>query len=291
MLQGDTAVTTRIFTNTSFRIGVNYGITKNISVFAGWSQGFIPPSTEELASNPTGYSGFNTHLVSATSDCIDLGFRGFVGSKINYELSGFMMNTENDFFRFKQSGRGNQEVFYGNAGNSKRTGIETSFGIELIKNLNLMAAYTFSVFQYTSASVDPVYTDTAYVLTTPPVKGQYLPNSPKHQLYAELEYTFHNISFSIGAEHQSKWAIYTDSKAYHGELDPTVYQNWQDGFTLLNARISYNWKLGKIHGDCSLAARNITAQKYMAFTEPDPDGNSYQPGPSRELFGSLRIKF
>jgi hypothetical protein len=32
-------------------------------------------------------------------------------------------------------------------------------------------------------------------------------------------------------------------------------------------------------------------KKYMAFTEPDPDGNSYQPGPGREIFGSIKIKF
>jgi hypothetical protein len=29
----------------------------------------------------------------------------------------------------------------------------------------------------------------------------------------------------------------------------------------------------------------------MAFTEPDPDGNSYQPGPGREFFGTLKISF
>ena len=33
----------------------------------------MPPSTEELASNPVGYSGFNTHLVPATSKCSEIG--------------------------------------------------------------------------------------------------------------------------------------------------------------------------------------------------------------------------
>ena len=46
-----------------------------------------------------------------------------------------------------------------------------------------------------------------------------------------------------------------------------------------------------VKGECSLAARNITGATYMAFTEPDPDGNSYQPGPGRELFLSLKLKF
>jgi len=96
---------------------------------------------------------------------------------------------------------------------------------------------------------------------------------------------------SLGTEYQSKWAIYTDAKAYNGELDPAVYQNWQDGFNLYHARISYSWNLRGLTGECSLFARNLTGATYMAFTEPDPDGNSYQPGPGREIFGSIKIRF
>jgi len=29
--------------------------------------------------------------------------------------------------------------------------------------------------------------------------------------------------------------------------------------------------------------------EYIAFTEPDPDGNSYQPGPTREVFAGVRL--
>ena len=81
----------------------------------------------------------------------------------------------------------------------------------------------------------------------------------------------------MGTEYQSKWAIYTDAKAYNGELDPAIYQNWQKGFNLYNARISYQWNKLGLKGECSISARNIFGAEYMAFTEPDPDGNSYQP--------------
>ena len=202
------------------------------------------------------------------------------------------MNTKNDFFRFKQTGRGNQEVFYGNAGNSKRNGIETFVSYQLLKNLSIQLAYTFADYQYTSSEVDPVYTDENYVLTTPPASGQWLPNSPKHQLYSELVYHLNSkFKVSLATEYQSKWAIYTDAKAYNGELDPMIYQNWQDGFNLYHARVSYLWNIGKVQGECSIYARNFTGTKYMAFTEPDPDGNSYQPGPGREIFGNIVIKF
>jgi outer membrane receptor protein involved in Fe transport len=280
------------FSQSSFRLGASYNFSSAITLFANFSQGFLPPSTEELAANPIGYSGFNTHLIPATSNCFEIGTRGYLGQKIYYDITAFSMKTENDFFRFKQSGRGNQEVFYGNAGNSQRYGIETYLSIDIIKSLNLQVAYTYSDFKYTSAQIDPVYTDTNYVLTSPPNAGQYLPNSPKHQLYAELMYKINkHFKVSFGTEYQSKWAIYTDAKAYNGELDPAVYQNWQAGFNLYNAKIVYNWNLKGLEGEISLSARNFTGTSYMAFTEPDPDGNSYQPGPKQEYFGSLMIKF
>lgn len=292
MLGSDTAKTSKNFTNLSARLGASYSLNNALTVFANWSQGFMPPSTEELANNPIGYSGFNTHLIPATSNSSEFGVRGFIKDKFYYEVTAFTMKTENDFFRFKQTGRGNQEVFYGNAGNSKRNGIETYMWFNLLKNLSLQAAYTFADYQYTSATVDPVYTDTAYVLTTPPASGQWLPNSPKHQLYCEATYTINkNFKVSLGTEYQSKWAIYTDAKAYNEELDPEVYQNWQNGFNLYHARVSYQWNIWGLGGECSLYARNFTGEKYIAFTEPDPDGNSYQPGPARELFANLKIKF
>ena len=62
------------------------------------------------------------------------------------------MNTENDFFRFKQSGRGNQEVFYGNAGNSRRYGIEAFISYQIVKNLSFRLHYTFADYKYVSSS-------------------------------------------------------------------------------------------------------------------------------------------
>jgi iron complex outermembrane receptor protein len=292
MLGLDSATTSKDFTRVSGRIGASYSLSNAATLFADWSQGFMPPSTEELASNPVGYSGFNTHLVPALSNCSEIGARGFLGDMLFYEVTGFIMNTENDFFRFKQSGRGNQEVFYGNAGNSKRMGIEAFVSYKILTNLSLQVAYTFADYRYTSATIDPVYTDTEYVLTTPPAEGQWLPNSPRHQLYSEIVYSpVKNVKISAGTEFQSKWAIYTDAKAYAGQLDPSIYQNWQDGFNLYHARAAWSWSIRGLQGELSVFARNIMNSKYMAFTEPDPDGNSYQPGPGREIFGSIRLRF
>ena len=292
MLSPDSARTAKNFENISARIGASYSVAREVNFFIDWSHGYMPPSTEELASNPTGYSGFNTHLVPATSDCSEIGIRGFYNEKLSYEITGFIMKTKNDFFRFKQTGRGNQEVFYGNAGNSRRYGIEASISFEILKNLKWQVAYTFANYKYTSSNIDPVYTDPAYVLTSPPLKGQWLPNSPENQFYSEVVYLIRSrIELSLATEYQSQWAVYTDPKAYYGQLDPAIFQNWQEGFNLFHARVSYKFNIGKIKGECRLFVRNLTAAGYMAFTEPDPDGNAYHPGPGREFFGNIKIRF
>ncbi len=292
MLGADSSETSKDFSKSSLRLGGSYNFSDNFTLFANWSQGFIPPSTEELASNPVGYSGFNTHLEPATSNCIDLGARGIISDGLYYEITGFLMNTDNDFFRFKQSGRGNQEVFYGNAGNSRRLGIEAFLSYNILENLSLQMSYTYADYKYTSATVDPIYLDKDYVLTSPPAEDQWLPNSPQHQLYAEITYSpIEMLKLNLGAEYQSKWAIYTDPSAYNGLLDANIYQNWQDGFTLLNAKASYTILVSGLPVELGVAARNITDKEFIAFTEPDPDGNSYQPGAGREFFGTIKINF
>ena len=292
MLWVDSNKTSMDFSRMSYRVGLSYAIALNTTLFAGYGSGFMPPSTEELAANPLGYSGFNTHLVPAVAQSFEAGVRGFCFNNVFFDITGFYMKTKDDFFRFKQSGRGNQEVFYGNAGNSRRIGLEAFISLHFTKNLALQTAYTFSDFVYVSSDIDPVYLDTDYVLTTPPAPGQYLPNSPKHQLFAELNYNFKKrIVLGISTQVQSQWVIYTDAKVYSGDADHDIYRNICDGFALLNARIAYFWKTNGLSGELNLSARNITGTDYMAFTEPDPDGNSYHPAPKQEIFAGVVVRF
>jgi len=251
------------------RAGVAYSFNNKLNAYANWGMGFIPPATEELASNPVSYGGFNQHLVPATSMSQEIGVRGSINDRLYYDINAFLMNTKDDFFRFKLTpARGNQEVFYGNCGESERKGVETFLKWNPIDPFTLQMAYTFSDFKYTNPDS---------------ISGQFLPNSPQHQLNVEAEYKIcKRLTIGISTELQSKWYIFTD---------PTNYNISQDGFNLYHARVTYNWNLGKLKGDLGVYMKNITDKKYIAFTEPDPDLNAYQPGSGREIFVNIRMKF
>ncbi len=257
------------FDKVTAKIGAAYSLGNSLTVYADWGQGFMPPATEELASNPASFGGFNKDLQPATSVGEELGFRGFVSDNLFYDVTGFYMTTDKDFFRFKlYPARGNQEVFYGNAGSSKRYGLEAYVSYTPVSDLYCQAAYTYSHFRYDSPDS---------------LNGVWVPNSPEHQLTLDVQYEpVKDVIIGANMEMQSKWTIYADS----------AHQNlFQDGYHIFSARLGYNFMLFNMHFNATFYVKNIGDVIYMGFTEPDPDGNCYQPAPGREYFLDLRILF
>ena len=276
-----TASGERNFRRLTGRVGVTFNPRQEVGLYASWGQGFLPPATEELTSNPSGFGGFNTRLAPATSQGVEAGVRGGVRGRLYYDASVFRLDTKNDFERYRCPLPGMPalcnppdrplETFYGNAGQSRRYGLETSMKWLPLSRLTLSAAYTYSHFVYTA------YDSAAYPGA---LSGHWLPNSPAHLVFAEANVELPR-SFSVAVGTQAF------SRAY---IDPTN-QAWIDGYGLLNARLSKSMQVGRGYATFSVTGRNLAAKQYVAFTEPDPDGNSYQPGPERELFVGVQWRF
>jgi iron complex outermembrane recepter protein len=264
-LMGDTVNLSglRNFSKTTGRVGLAYTPLTQLNIYGNWGQGFLPPATEELANNPDHLGGFNMSLEPATSQGEELGARGTVFEQLYYDATFFLLNTDKDFDRYRVSSRP-LETFYRNSGTSHRYGLETFFGWSPVKPLTIQLAYTYSHFKYSKPdSID----------------GHWLPNSPQHQSCLDLEYALlPNLTIGATMEAQSHWLVDSRNSA-------TV-----PGFTLYHARAAYGWKCLGMQGDLMFTVRNLFSKNYIAFSEPDPDGNSYQPGPTREMFGGVRFK-
>jgi iron complex outermembrane recepter protein len=252
------------YENTTCRLGINYSPSSSINLYANWGQGFLPPATEELSSNPENPGGFNKSLVPATSQSEEIGIRGLISEKLYYDISIFYLTTKNDFDRYRILPQRPLETFYRNYGSSRRYGLESFITWSPTQSLFFKCTYTYSNFKYSEPSI---------------IKDNWLPNSPEHQLVLECEYKINEkISFSVSDEMQSKWYIYTDRDDI-----------WQDGFNIASIRGTYNMKMNGAECEIFMYVRNLFDNSYIAFTEPDPDGNSYQPGPKREIFGGIKI--
>ncbi|MGE5236954.1 MAG: TonB-dependent receptor family protein [Acidobacteriota bacterium] len=258
----------RSFSKSTGRIGVAWNPVAEFGAYASWAQGFLPPATEELAHNPDAFGGFNEHLVPATSRGVEAGVRGALGGMFTYDVAVFRLLTDNDFGRYRVASRP-LETFYNNAGSSRRFGVETLVGFYPSAQWSMELAYTYSHFRYDHALFSGVtYYDTP------------LPNSPDHMATLDTEYRI-TPDLAVGLEAEIQ------SRAY---VDPTS-TIWVGGYTLLDARLSYRVRIAGAETVLLLYGRNLTGKKYIAFTEPDPDGNSYQPGPEREVFGGVQVHF
>jgi iron complex outermembrane receptor protein len=233
-----------------------------LGVYGSWAQGFLPPTTEELVNNPATYGGFNQALVPAISIGGELGVRGLVVAGLSYELSGFVVDTHDDFDRYRISSRPGL-TFYRNSGDSRRYGVETRLGWSPARRLTADLAYTWSHFRYTAPDS---------------LQDHWLPNSPEHMLSFEVAYELvPRLTVGIETAMQSDWQVDPQNSA-------TVA-----GFALWGARLAYRWRLAGMEGDAAVAGRNVFGASYMAFTEPDPDGNSYQPGPRQAVYAGITM--
>jgi len=258
----------RSFSRGTARAGVAWNPREDLGFYATWSTGFLPPATEELANNPENPGGFNEELTDATSTSFEIGARGTCTSRFQYDVALFHLTTEDDFGRYRIPDRP-LETFYRNAGDSTRYGLETLLGWYPVDALAVRLAYTYSHFIYDQVSVgSEIYTDT------------WLPNSPKNQAYLDVGGDFgHGLFAGATGQWVSSWYI-------DGTNATSV-----DGYVLLNARLGYEFEGAGWSGQIMLSGLNLTNELYIAFTEPDPDGNSYQPGPGREAFLGVIVTF
>jgi len=275
---------TRTFQKPTYRIGLAYDIFRALGIYANYGTGFLTPSNDELYNNPQAYGGFNNLIKPSTSQGFELGVRGDVGRVLHYDITGFGIFSNNEFYRYSVPGRGNNAAFFGNMGKSTKWGLETFVSYSPVKNLIIEAAYTYSNFTYTSPDS---------------VAGHWMPNCPQNMLYAEVAYSFlKHFKVALATQWQSKMCIQVDDSIYFKyTIGQTYYQpgsvrsSWVNGYDIVNLDMHYAWKLGWLRGDLSLYVKNLFDTKYFGFAEPNNgvDYNSYQPAPGREFFVNLRL--
>ena len=256
------------------RLGVTWNPQPDFSLYASWGTGFLPPGTEELVNNPYAYGGFNTYLVPAKSNGEEVGARGSISNSFIYDLALFYLETSNDFGRYRMASRP-LETFYGNVGSTTRYGLETFLSWYPIKSLALRLAYTYSHFKY-----DSVQTLEAGVT----YNNTWLPNSPQHQLCLDGEFRIAPaLTAGAALEYVSSWYIDATNRILSNGYGRT------DSYALVHLRLAYRFEMGKTPLEIMLSGRNIFGVEYYGFTEPDPDGNSYQPAPTAEWSVGLRV--
>lgn len=262
------------FHKTTGRFGVTYSLMPEANIYANWGMGFLPPSTDQLVNNPANERGFNQSLSPSGSQNEEIGVRGVLAhQRFSYDAAFYHLSTKNDFSRY----RSNNITYWTNTGLTDKYGVELHAKANPVTPVTIQASYTYSDFRYENKNPIQIVMDNPADVRSI-FKGSRIPNVPVHQGGLDVRYDMpRGFSLDFGADAFSR--VYIDGANILPESVP--------GYPLLRAKLACRLS----NGELSLGVQNLLDRKWVAFTEPDAGGNSYQPGPGREIFFNVAIKW
>jgi iron complex outermembrane receptor protein len=249
--------------------GIGYSFSEGLNLYGNVSTAFETPALSELSANPTGGGGFNPDLQPQEALNVEIGTKGFIKkAKLRYELALFHIRLKNELVPFELAdfpGR----IFYKNAANSVRSGLEIGSGTYLGKGFYAFANYTYSHFEYRD-----------YPLANGNLKGKALPGIPRHLGYLELRYFKTQGLFGL-LQLRAMGRQFADD-ANSVAVDPYFTANARLGFI----QIFKNWEI-----EPSLGLNNLFDQFYYANIRINAAaGRYYEPAAGLQVFGSLKLR-
>ena len=251
----------------SYRLGANYQLASDWTLYANYSTGFRAPTISQLfAGDVTTYGATinNPDLKPEKADNYEIGVRAKY-SGIIYDLSLFMIDRKDFIMKSTGNYGGNSKTEYSweNIGGARHTGLEFSAKGKLIDDLSMGLAYTYLDAKYTKYDtfVMDLY---ANGLKTYSPTDNTIPRTPKHRVNLALDY---QITPSLIANAN----IESVSKYYADDLNTLEIEE----HTTLDMGLRYTTKISKYEVSLFAKVENVFDKHYYnsARASGDRDEN------------------
>jgi iron complex outermembrane receptor protein len=252
--------------------GLIWDVTRYSQVFANVSRSAEVPSFSE-SSSVLGVTFEQIRAQRATT--YEIGTRGNT-EDFRWDLALYRANIDNELLCFSAGAGTTCQV--ANADETIHQGVELGFGVAVMKSLLvsgaapdklwLNAAYTFNDFRYDN---DVLWGDNE------------LPGAPRHYIRAELLYK-HPSGVYFGPN--IEWV----PEAYYVDSANTFET---DAYAIWGAKIGFD-NGGPI--TAYLEGRNLSDETYIASSSiaanmNGTDGNLFEPGSGRAIYGGVQVKW
>lgn len=241
------------------KLGLTYQINDDLNTYFSYRNAFRIPSAGQLFRS--GKTQNSTALKPVIADSLELGLRGNIAERMNFEIAAYYMEKKDDIvsLRSVDGGRANANV-----GRTKHKGIELGFDFEISKDWLLGYSYTTSNHRFdewkTSSRAD--------------FSGNKIPLAPSHYANTRLQYhpDFMNGGrFEIESIDQGSYFI--------EEANKNLYK----GHSLINFRMNY------FFSDQHEVYLNIFNATDKLFAETASKwGPTYTPGRPRTVYLGYR---
>ena len=269
------------YNNVSPKLGVNYNFSKNVGVFANYSNGFTPPQTSSLYRNSlVGVGGEVFDLKPSNYNNYEIGTYFSLASKITGDIAFYVLDGDDTLVTLRDE---NDEFFNANAGKTRSYGIEYGITYKPIDEVTISHNGTYAKHRYIEFSTNAGSTlfdlsDTDRE-TAPSLSGNskiiYKPNYAKGLL--------------VSLTHELVGAYNTSFENQIDNQDGTFSTATYDGHSIFNALVSYNFKHFEVWGHALNLFDELysTRASYNRFNSQ----NTYTIGNPRAFHFGIKYKF
>lgn len=239
-----------------------------VTLYAGVSKGFSPPTTAELL--PTG-GAINIGLNAEEGVNYDLGFRLRLPRSLYIDMNAFYFSLRNTIVQRRDAGGGD---FFINAGSTRQYGIETYVSHPLLNNLPKLdrslawISHTYHYFKYDE-----------FTQVAADFSGKRLPGTAPHTLAA-------------GVDLVSESGLQASLSYYFSDQLPLNDANteYAESYHLLSLKAGYALKQNRWSFRLSAGADNLLDQRYSLGNDINGfGGRYYNAAPGRSYFVSLTV--
>ena len=264
---GDGSASGRIrFREISPRLGVRYGRSNRLNLYANLTTSFQTPTTTELAP-AGGERGFDRDLEPERSVEIEIGAKGILAERLAYDLALYALRVRDVLVPFQDAtGR----TVFRNAAETHRRGVELGLSVRLLPDLHLRTAYTYMDARYHD------YTGPGGV----DFDGNREPNLPRHLLTAELRYRHASGLFAVATLHHRSDLAANDANTLEA-----------DAATTSDLRLGLERSHGPFRVAPYLGLRNWTNVTYAGTVRPNARfGRAFEPAPGLQAYGGISLE-
>lgn len=279
----------RVFEAFTPKAALNYKLTPAVALFTSFGYSFDSPAGNELDNYPLS-SDFprllNPDLKPQYSQNYEIGTKGtlLVGgnyfSTTRFELVYFNSVIRDEIVPFT-IGSG---VYYRNAAETNRSGIEFGTASEVVRGVNFKLAYTYSDFQYNSYFAR-TYNAAGDSISDRIFSGKHVPSVPKHNLSTSLSYQKKIVTNITGFVKSNFTFI---SGMYVNDENIAKSGDYQ----LVNVTVGSDILLGQFNLLLSGGVNNIFNKSHIAFININSDRKEFfEAGEPRIFYVSFNIGY
>ena len=246
--------------------GLTVAVAPGLNLYGNFATAYQTPTTVELSRQAGGRGGFNQDLDPSRLRSLELGVRGLIEPpRLRYEVAAYRSRLLDVVMPVRSGMFG---LYYDNAGETARNGVELSLSWRPAVRFGVELAYTWQDFVFRR-----------FVLEGVDYAGKREPGAPPRRLFAGIDYA---APFGL----QVSASVRRVGEFFFTNANEPGATNW--AYTVVDLRLGWVGQMGDVDVQPFVGIDNLLDERYNSSGLANAfGGRYYRPSPGREIYGGI----